>query len=404
MKYDKPTVTFSTLGFLPEYGGVENSIRYLAREARVLNYRAVVITAQTPLLAYNAVDRFEDAVVIRFRFRPYNSKIFNLLHLPFAFFDIWRKMRVIHRRYDVKTSVNRNQFLSFFAQLIFTRNVYVAPGFSKFQATPENLNKGMSGLKRALTSVKARVHDFFDRRALTNSDHVFVFSENMKQQAEAVVGSKTFQSLPLSITKPGVDGTQFSPVGQAEKQRLRKELGLPEGRNLVLSVGRFVSAKGFDYLAAASEYASENTTYVIVGDGPDRSDLLSKHARAIEQQKLMLPGKSSDTSKYYRACDVFVLSSVYEPLGQTLLEAAACGLPIVAFRQQKGVMTATKEIFGDVAHYVNNLSDTALSDTIDRLLNLNAEQFSEVGRRSREHVLAHCNWHKLLKQLLEQHK
>jgi 1,2-diacylglycerol 3-alpha-glucosyltransferase len=55
-------------------------------------------------------------------------------------------------------------------------------------------------------------------------------------------------------------------------------------------------------------------------------------------------GRTSGVEDFYQACDVFVMSSTYEPLGQTLFEAAATGMRVVAFDKSTGVNTATHEL------------------------------------------------------------
>jgi glycosyltransferase involved in cell wall biosynthesis len=59
--------------------------------------------------------------------------------------------------------------------------------------------------------------------------------------------------------------------------------------------------------------------------------------------KILSPTASAE--KFYKMADIFLLPSIYEPFGQTLLEAQASGLPVVAFSNiVEGVNTATNDV------------------------------------------------------------
>jgi glycosyltransferase involved in cell wall biosynthesis len=73
-------------------------------------------------------------------------------------------------------------------------------------------------------------------------------------------------------------------------------------------------------------------------------------------------GRTSGVEDFYQACDVFVMSSTYEPLGQTLFEAAATGMRVVAFDKSTGVNTATHELNIDcLLDYAYTLDATGLA-------------------------------------------
>ena len=75
--------------------------------------------------------------------------------------------------------------------------------------------------------------------------------------------------------------------------------------------------------------------------------------------------------------DIFAMSSTYEPLGQTILEALASGLPIVAFKGS--VITATSELLSpNEAVYTSNVSAEGLHQAITTLVN-NPEKLQLLG-------------------------
>jgi glycosyltransferase involved in cell wall biosynthesis len=71
---------------------------------------------------------------------------------------------------------------------------------------------------------------------------------------------------------------------------------------------------------------------VIVGDGPLRPEILDVLAGANARELAWLPGARDDVADVLRALDVFVLPSLAEGISNTILEALACGLPVIATR------------------------------------------------------------------------
>jgi len=397
----KKYIILTSMGYFPEYGGVENSIRFLSKELSLEGFRPIVITSQSKKVAYRKLSLIDGVIVVRFKFRPFSSSFFNILFMPYSIVSLYFILRRIEKKRNIVKSINRNQFLTFFSQLVFKNNVYLAPGFSQYQATPAMLRTSMSRWQRKVTQFKLSIHQWFDRRALLKSDRVFLFSKNMREQARDVLGPQAALVDTFEITKPGIDSDIFYPASCAEKLSLRKKLKLPINKKIVLSVGRFVSAKGFEYLAESAKELANNIVVVIVGDGPERDYLKEKHSDLIQSGKLILPGKSDDTSSFYKASDIFVLSSVYEPLGQTLLEAGASGLPIISFRESSCVINATEEIFSETAFYVDEVSACSLAEKIEYCLSLTSEEQSEISSSVKSRVLGSCSWRELARDLVD---
>ena len=103
----------------------------------------------------------------------------------------------------------------------------------------------------------------------------------------------------------------------------------------IAALGRFVQKKGFDVLIAACARLVDggcDVTLDLAGEGPERGTL----ERAIEQHglatRVRLHGWVDDVKQFLSGADLFVLPSRDEPFGIVLLEAMACGIPIVATR------------------------------------------------------------------------
>lgn len=136
----------------------------------------------------------------------------------------------------------------------------------------------------------------------------------------------------------GVETNRFFSRSSGEKQALRKQLGLPVDCQIALWVGRLHrKMKGLDRLVATASVLRPPFHLVVVGDGPDRSWLEDKMKQiGREASDYTLVGKVADPSLYFGAADMFLFTSVVEPFGLVLLEAAASGLPVFAFDCEGG--------------------------------------------------------------------
>lgn len=101
---------------------------------------------------------------------------------------------------------------------------------------------------------------------------------------------------------------------------------------VILGAGRFTGQKGFETLIGAFRTVLNHLEcrLIIIGEGPDRGKLerLVKDLRLTEY--VDLPGFARNPYSYMKNADLYVLSSRYEGLGCTLVEAAALGTPVVS--------------------------------------------------------------------------
>ncbi len=142
----------------------------------------------------------------------------------------------------------------------------------------------------------------------------------------------------------GVDCEAFRPAGGAERERLRRELGLGPGP-VVLFLGRLVPQKAPALLLEAAGRLREalppeaRPEVVFVGAGPLREEIRSA-AASLPGLRVHLPGAAPDPRPWLGAADLLALPSRFEGLSNALLEALACGLPVVATR-----VSGTEDVF-----------------------------------------------------------
>ncbi len=154
----------------------------------------------------------------------------------------------------------------------------------------------------------------------------------------------------------------------------------------IISVGRLTIEKGYHYLINAfSQVVGLHPSYLIIlGEGPERSDLERLIRQLGLQGKVYIPGFEKNPYKYLARSTLFVLSSIYEGFPNVLIEAMALSLPCIATR----CPTGPEEIItdGENGLLVLPTDEKALAGAIMRLLNDPAlrKQIGEAGRMRAE--------------------
>ena len=144
----------------------------------------------------------------------------------------------------------------------------------------------------------------------------------------------------VHMIPPGYDDNRFYPVSEASRQMIRQRLGF-EGK-VVLALGRLATNKGYDLLidgfsVLASRVPEARLRLALGGENLDAQeqgilDGLKKQVADLGlTDRVDFTGFIADEElpDYYRAADLFVLSSRYEPFGMTAIEAMASGTPTI---------------------------------------------------------------------------
>ncbi|MEK0042880.1 glycosyltransferase [Escherichia albertii] len=120
----------------------------------------------------------------------------------------------------------------------------------------------------------------------------------------------------------------------AEHQKVQKIKEVYYGKKIVLSLGRHVYYKGFNYLIEAAQYLDDDYIVLIGGNGPLTLGMQDKIKELNLRDKVFLIGSipDADLGSYFEACDVFCLPSIMksEAFGIVQIEAMSFGKPIVA--------------------------------------------------------------------------
>ncbi len=137
---------------------------------------------------------------------------------------------------------------------------------------------------------------------------------------------------------------EFNPR-RLDRKAIRQELGLPADAVIIGNVGRFSAQKNpLDWARVAGRVAEAcpNVHFLLVGDGPLRSQLeTALHDMGITERTI-LTGLRRDVPRMLAAMDIFLLTSLWEGLPRVIPQAMAMGLPVVANRAD-GVTEAVQD-------------------------------------------------------------
>jgi alpha-1,6-mannosyltransferase len=188
----------------------------------------------------------------------------------------------------------------------------------------------------------------------------------------------------VDVLSLGVDAQTFHP-GRRDPG-LRAELGLPETGPLLAYAGRLDNEKRADRLIAMFRELPRdlNASMILIGDGKLRNSL----AEAARGHAVVLPGYCADRAELARllaSSDIYVSAMADETFGLSVLEAQACGLPVVGFasgamvqRVQPGLGALVA--LDDVAAMARAVTDVWQGDPV------------AMGRRARAHVTERFSW------------
>jgi glycosyltransferase involved in cell wall biosynthesis len=182
--------------------------------------------------------------------------------------------------------------------------------------------------EHGLYKTKKRRQIFIDRLLSYVTDKIIVVSNAVKIYAhtQSKIPSNRFE-----VIYNFVDPEQFVP--RRSRKDMRCELGLEANDIVVGSTGRLVKEKGYDFLLKAIKLLLEggkDLKLVLVGDGP-YLEVLKKKAQLYHiQNNIIFLGNRRDVPDLLNIMDVFVMPTLEEGFGLSIIEAQLFNLPVIA--------------------------------------------------------------------------
>jgi glycosyltransferase involved in cell wall biosynthesis len=221
--------------------------------------------------------------------------------------------------------------------------------------------------------LRRRVLRAAERATVRSADVVLTASGDLADNARRQ-GARDVRPAPVSAPP--------LPPARRDRADVRADLGLEDGRPLIVAVGRLHPQKGYDVLLdAAARWAGEERLtalplVVVAGDGPLHDELADRIRDEVLPVSLL--GRRDDVADLLAAADLCVLPSRWEARSLTAQEALRTGTPLVATRTG-----GLPELLGDAAELVPVGDAAALADAVVRVLAdpEHGARLSEAGRR-----------------------
>lgn len=293
--------------FYPHIGGVEHVTDRLARGLEKRGVSVVVVTNQEPrdLPSHEMYDGLE---VVRIRFRVPHSSVRGM--------GGWLALshRSRRRMVEVASDVDVINVHCVSTNAPYSVRVARARDLPLVVSTHGEVSGDATGLYQRDRAAIRRW-----KSVVGCADLVTAPSRYTLDEAEAFLGHQFDKS---EVIRNGVDLDLFA--GE------RTSSVVP----YVLAVGRLVRNKGFGLLVASWHRLPGTARLVIVGEGPERSELERLRSASPSADRIDLVGAKSQTevASLMRGARALVLASQQEALGLVLLEAMAAGTPVVAAR------------------------------------------------------------------------
>jgi UDP-glucose:(heptosyl)LPS alpha-1,3-glucosyltransferase len=195
--------------------------------------------------------------------------------------------------------------------------------------------------KRAMISALPRYRDFRRLMARQFADAGQIVLAISRMCARDYQRYHAVSSSRIRLVYHGVDGRQFSPENcRLQRESARHRMNIPPSETVFLFVGHDYRRKGLaTAVRAVDRLAGEGSAVrlVVVGKQRHNQPIWRSHRAAVT-----MAGATDDPLPYYAAADAVVLPTFYDPFALVVLEAAACGLPIVTTR-----MAGASELLSD---------------------------------------------------------
>ncbi|MFH0910970.1 MAG: glycosyltransferase family 4 protein [Planctomycetota bacterium] len=229
------------------------------------------------------------------------------------------------------------------------------------------------------------IYGALERLAARRTDRLVVLNE---EQAVLAREALRIPEARLVLVPNGVDAARFAPPDAEARKCIRREMGLNESTRVVGTAGRLAPQKAVeDFLEVAWEVRAiyPYAIFLIAGSGSLEGALQARVREMKLVDTIRFLGEVKDPVRFYRALDVFVLTSLWEGMPYTILEAQASGLPVVATSTTGACALIEPGITGTLAPVkdVEALASAVCTYLSDPLLR------SRIGQNARRQVLEH---------------
>jgi len=333
--------------FPPHIGGVGVHIHSLAKELVKNGEEVYVITYPHKDIKNDSNKEYMgyDGIKIIGTKGPNIAGLRSLFYALFGIIQLIRLVRkenidIIHGHYLYPAG-----FIAVLAGIFTKKKVYVtAHGSDMFCLYPQH--KFMQPIIRFV---------------LKRADVVLAVSEALKEEILKTGVNGIEDKVRLNWNTVDID--EFSPADPENTDNFKDEFDIPEDKPIILFVGNIIKRKNVATILEAKKQLKFDCVLVVLGGGP----LLTSLKEKVEDEGIddvIFTGPRIDVANIIRSSDLLILPSYSESFGLVLIEALACGKPVIGSN-----VGGIKEIItSDVGLLVEPTDSKGLANAIDSIL------------------------------------
>lgn len=329
MKEEKKSFLLANTSFYPSTGGVETTLRGMIEGLVQDGHSVTVVSGNRSNTTSQPQKKYEEL---------FGAKVYRYKVIPFFLYYVTAISLLIKIRKDNSFDgvISRSYPTTICLWFAGYKNIkYVAPATYSLQNHPRFTSGNK--IKRYISYL---INSSLEKFSLFILKEVFVFSSEMKKQIKQLSKNK-------KITKifPGVDKKRFKVVAVSEKFTLRKKHSVPTDKKVLLFIGRAEKVKNSLDAIRVLKYLPANYITVYVGEGSEKAAAEELCIKERLQDRVIFYNFTNTPEEFFQLADFFLMTSVYEPFGQVILEALSCGAQVFGYVSSKNIQTATTEIF-----------------------------------------------------------
>ncbi len=238
---------------------------------------------------------------------------------------------------------------------------------------------------------------FITKKVLSNADQIISVSHALEKTAEEIV-------MPLKQIRVLHNGCDFinNSFKEDDRVKIRKNIGISDNESVIIFVGALMRDKGvYELINAFTKISAKHPAVqlIILGEGPENNSLNKIISNNRLNNKIHLIGSHPHDEVYLwlKASDLFVLPTYNEGLPNALLEAMACGLPVIASKVG-GIPEVVKD--GENGILIAAKNAGALYQALDQML-LNVNLSKGMGKKGKELIENEFTWESNAKKMTD---
>jgi glycosyltransferase involved in cell wall biosynthesis len=324
-----PRMCLLTETYYPLTGGGESQTRVLAANLRDQKFQVLIITRRCSD-SWKEIDLVDGVSV--YRIPPVGTGRFTRWFMLFWSFLALAKTR---RQYDV-VYVSGFKALGLSAVLAakLFRKACILKADSNGEMSGEFFAAGLEKIGLTPSSILVRMLLSGRNKILRAADYFVAITTGIAEELKSQgINPGSIASIPNSV-----DTFKFQPISPIERQRLRQKLVIPNKRIIITYTGRLVSYKGLPLLLRVAETIQSTfpeVGFVLVGSGGvDMHNCEAELKKFVKEkgleESIYFSGEVGNVHEYLQASDIFVFPSEEDAFPLALVEAMACGLPVIS--------------------------------------------------------------------------